>query len=80
MTLLLSRPNKTRNITSTAQKPDLVIVNRNSKEVKLVELTVSWDTSSNMVAALERKTERYENLATVIKGNGFRCSPTRVIL
>ena len=39
-----------------------------------MELTVPWDTKSNMTAALQRKTERYENLATEIKGNGFRCS------
>ena len=61
-------------VAMTAQKPDLVIINRKSKEVKLVELTVPWDTTSNMTAALQRKTERYENLATEIKGNGFRCS------
>ena len=39
-----------------------------------MELTVPWDTKSNMTAALQRKTERYENLATEIKDNGFRCS------
>ena len=39
-----------------------------------MELTVPWDTKSNMTAALQRKTERYENLATEIEGNGFRCS------
>ena len=61
-------------VAMTAQKPDLVIINRKLMEVKLVELTVPWDTTSNMTAALQRKTERYENLATEIKGNGFRCS------
>ena len=39
-----------------------------------MELTVPWDTKSNMTAALQRKTERYENPATEIKDNGFRCS------
>ena len=58
----------------SAQKPDLVIVKRKSKEVKLVELTVPWDTSTNMAAALKRKTERYEDLAAEINGNGFKCS------
>ena len=57
----------------TAQKPDLVIVNRKSKEVKLVELTVPWDTTTNMTAAQNRKTERYKELTTTIAGNGFRC-------
>ena len=45
-------------VAMTAQKPDIVIINRKSKEVKLVELTVPWDTSANMEAALTRKTER----------------------
>ena len=60
-------------VAMTAQKPDLVIINRKSKEVKLVELTVPWDTSANMAAALTRKTERYKELATTIQGNGFNC-------
>ena len=57
----------------TAQKPDLVIINRKFKEVKLIELTVPWDSSANMTAALKRKTERYKELATTIMGNGFKC-------
>ena len=61
-------------VAMTAQKPDLVIVNRKSKEVKLVELTVPWDTSTNMTAAQNRKTERYKELTTTIQGNGFKCS------
>ena len=42
-------------VAMTAQKPDL---DQNAKEVKLVELTVPWDTSTNLAAALKRKTER----------------------
>ena len=61
-------------VAMTAQKPDLVIINRKTKEVKLVELTVLWDTSTNMAAALQRKTERYQDLATEIQGNGFKCN------
>ena len=60
-------------VAMTAQKPDLVIINRKSKEVKLVELTVPWDTNTNMTAALTRKTERYMELTTTIQGNGFKC-------
>ena len=60
-------------VAMTAQKPDLVIVNRKTKEVKLVELTVPWDTTANMTAAQSRKTERYKELTTTIAGNGFRC-------
>ena len=57
----------------TAQKPDLVIINRRSKEVKLIELTVPWDTSTNLQAATTRKAERYRELTTTIQGNGFKC-------
>ena len=60
-------------VAMTAQKPDLVIINRKSKEVKLVELTVPWDTNTNMTAALTRKTERYMELTTTIQGKGFKC-------
>ena len=60
-------------VAMTAQKPDLVIINRKSKEVKLVELTVPWDTTANMTAAQTRKTERYNDLATTIAGKGFKC-------
>ena len=60
-------------IDMTPQKPDLVIVNRRSKEVKLVELTVPWDTTANIEAATSRKAERYKELTTTIQGNGFKC-------
>ena len=50
------------------QKPDLVIINRKIKEVKLIELTVPWDTTTNMTAAQNRKTERYKDLTTIIVG------------
>ena len=60
-------------VAMTAQKPDLVIVNRKLKEVKLVELTVPWDTKANMEAAFKRKTDRYKELTTTIQGNGFKC-------
>ena len=39
-----------------------------------MELTVPWDCSSNMAAALQRKSERYQGLTTEIIGNGFKCS------
>ena len=60
-------------VAMTPQKPDLVIINRRSKEVKLVELTVPWDTSANIEAATSRKAERYKELTTNIQGNGFKC-------
>ena len=58
----------------SAQKPDLVIIKRKTKEVKLIELTVPWDTTNNMASALQRKTTRYENLVAEINGNGYKCS------
>ena len=51
-------------VAMTAQKPDLVIINRKAKEVKLIELTVPWDTSANIQAATTRKAERYKELPT----------------
>ena len=43
------------------------------KEVKLVELTLPWDTPENLDAAAARKAERYKELTTNIQGNGFKC-------
>ena len=40
----------------------------------IIELTVPWDTTANMTAALQRKTKRYKELTTTIQGNGFKCS------
>ena len=60
----------------TAQKPDLVIIKRKTKEVFLVELAVPWDCSSNMAAAVQRKSERYQGLASAIEENGFKCFNT----
>ena len=60
----------------TSQKPDLVIVKRKSKEVYLVELTVPWDCSTNMAAATQRKTERYQGLASAIEESGYMCFNT----
>ena len=61
-------------VAMTAQKPDLVIINQSKvMEVKLVELTLSWDTPENLDAAAARKAERYKELTTTIQGNGFKC-------
>ena len=52
-------------VAMTAQKPDLVIINRKASppEVMLVELTVPWDSSANMGAALQRKTDSVQGPA-----------------
>ena len=50
-----------------------MIVNRKVNEIRLVKLTVPWDTTSSMEAALIRKTERYNDLTNSIQANGFKC-------
>ena len=71
--MMLTKISRSVDDETIAQKPDLVIVNKKSKDVKLVELTVPWDTTANMAAAMTRKTERYNELTTNIQGNGFKC-------
>ena len=53
-----------------------VIIKRGTKEVYLMELTVQWDCASNMVALVQRKTERYQGLASAIEENGYKCFNT----
>ena len=50
----------------TEQIPDLVVVDKSEKPAKvmLVELTVPWAAAYSFQAALERKTARYERLAS----------------
>ena len=57
----------------TEQKPDLVIIDKSVKPVKilLVELTVPWDSSQNFQAALDRKTARYERLTEDLRQAGY---------
>ena len=62
------------NIVTTGSKPDLVIINRSTKKIDLVELTVPWDTMANN--AKKRKEARYNSLVANIQGNGWTCSHT----
>ena len=57
----------------TEQKPDLVIIDKSVKPVKilLVELTVPWDTSQSFQAALDRKTAWYERLTEDLRQGGY---------
>ena len=48
------------NILPTSQKPDMVLIRRNSKTIILVELTVCFE--SGIVKAEERKTDMYASL------------------
>ena len=61
-------------IVLTERKPDLVIINRSTKKVDLVELTVPWDTRTDN--AKQRKEKRYDSLVDDIKGEGWTCSHT----
>ena len=62
-------------IAMTGLKPDLVIINRAASppEVRLVELTVPWDTAGNIKKAFDRKTDRYRDLCKDIEEQGFKC-------
>ena len=62
------------NIVTTGSKPDLVIINRSTKKIDLVELTVPWDTMANN--AKKRKEARYNSLVTNIQNSGWTCSHT----
>ena len=52
----------------------MVIIDRSSNKVNLVELTVPWDSGTE--GAKTRKGERYESLVEDIKEKGFNCSHT----
>ena len=41
-----------------------------------MELTVHWDCASNMALLVQRKTERYQGLASAIEENGYKCFNT----
>ena len=53
-----------------------VIIKRGTKEVYSMELTVHWDCASNMALLVQRKTERYQGLASAIEENGYKCFNT----
>ena len=53
----------------TSQKPDLCIVNEETKEITLIELTIPFECNIN--AAHNRKTSRYELLVNDLKKSGY---------
>ena len=55
----------------TAERPDLVIVNKSTKEVQIYELTVPFD--NRIQAAHELKIEKYSPLCTDIFQAGWIC-------
>ena len=60
-----------QDIALTGQRPDLVIMSDQRKEVHLVELTVPWE--DNLEYAHERKLTRYEDLRITCEERGWRC-------
>ena len=56
-------------IVITSQKPDLVIVNKQSLSVTLFELSIPFET--NIKETHERKVSRYQNLVVDIEDNGY---------
>ena len=65
-------------VVHTSQRPDLVVWNEAEKIVKIVELTVSWET--NIDGAYDRKSERYEDLCNRCEEVGWapECLPIEV--
>ena len=55
----------------TQQRPDLVVIMKTSRKVLLIELTVCWDSQSNFLAAFDRKTARYSQLALDLEDKGW---------
>ena len=65
-------------IVTTAQRPDIVLINRKEKKIVLLELTVSFE--KNIEQAHLRKASRYNDLTQDIKKNGWlvECLPFEV--
>ena len=59
-------------ILTTSQRPDLVIINEESKELTMVELTIPFET--NLEAAHSRKVEKYNCLVHDIQEKGYTVS------
>ena len=54
----------------TGERPDLVIINRSSKEIFILELTCSFET--NVDQARHRKNTKYNDLVSDIKRNNYK--------
>ena len=65
-------------ITTTLERPDIVILNRSEKIITLFELTVSFE--KNADAANIRKTTKYVDLCSDIRNNGWNveCIPFEI--
>ena len=65
-------------IVDTSQKPDLLVYNEERKVMKMIELTVSWET--NIDDAFDRKNKRYARLCKDCRAEGWQvdCLPIEV--
>ena len=66
-----SSPTVPADIVTTPLRPDIVVIQRRERKIKLVELTVPFE--SNFLAAMERKAERYSPLVADIEAKGYKC-------
>ena len=58
-----------RDIISTTQRPDLVVLNREQRKVNILELTCPWD--SNVDRCHQYKMDRYASLVNDLSLDGF---------
>ena len=58
-------------IVVTSNRPDIVLVDRDNKEILLAELTCPFET--NIDNANARKTDKYSPLQSDIASNGYKC-------
>ena len=65
-------------IAETTLRPDMVLMSETTRQVVLLELTVPWE--DRMEEAYERKSAKYEELASVCRSKGWRtwCDPIEV--
>ena len=56
-------------ILCTLERPDLVLIDRTSKKILLLELTCSFE--SNLETANSRKTKKYQDLKTDLETQGY---------
>jgi hypothetical protein len=65
-------------ITTTNQRPDIVLWSKNTKQAVLIELTVPWE--ERIQDANERKRTKYQQLVEECRENGWKtsCYPIEV--
>ena len=60
-----------REVVATTLRPDCIIVSRTARIIVLVELTVPWE--DRLEISHELKSEKYQELVSDIKSNGWNC-------